>query len=587
MSRAFYRPRGDNTIETFGGSPFFHEKSQQHMEIVQREGGLLFRRFQIAPDGKPINLVEQRVDWILGSGHHSRTYLFQTPSGEIYQLPLAWYSQISKWGMAPGYDRADHEGVARRVRHECLFCHNAYPEIAAQPGSYWRSQSLPEELPEGIGCQRCHGPGANHIRAVTGGKQEEIHTSIVNPAKLEPARRNDVCYECHMQPSVALSGLRRFDKDIYSFRPGAPLSDYFVHLDVTEKGLPRAERFEINHHPYRLEQSRCFRESAARLSCLSCHDPHRKIPHAERAEHYRNVCVACHAAQHDEAMRATADCVSCHMPQRRTQDVVHVVMTDHFIRATPGGAELLAPLDEREPDIDDVHFLDPKLAPPAPLGDLYRSSAIVRASGGSSVKALRRLEQMIAEARPAEIEPYLDLAMAQLKQRQIAELEKTAELIVGRAPANAQALEWLGVARFALGRQAEGIALIEKALKLDPRRAETHFNLGLLLYGQGKKGAAISHFERAVSLRPNLAAAWFHLGEARLDAKRFNDAVAAYRRALAIDPTHTRAYAAIGRALIAAGNRDEALRYWQHGAKAAARPETIVKLLEENSSRHD
>lgn len=52
--------------------------------------------------------------------------------------------------------------------------------------------------------------------------------------------------------------------------------------------------------------------------------------------------------------------------------------------------------------------------------------------------------------------------MGQLKQREFAEMEKTAELIVGRVPTSAQALEWLGVVRFARGRQAEGIALIER-----------------------------------------------------------------------------------------------------------------------------
>jgi hypothetical protein len=56
----------------------------------------------------------------LGSGDHARTYLCQTPGGETFQLPLAWYSQIRGWGMAPGFDRPDHEGVLRRVRRECL-----------------------------------------------------------------------------------------------------------------------------------------------------------------------------------------------------------------------------------------------------------------------------------------------------------------------------------------------------------------------------------------------------------------------------------------------------------------------------------
>src|SRR5258706_13907353 len=118
-------------------------------------------------------------------------------------------------------------------------------------------------------------------------KIDAIHSTPVDPSRLDARRRNDVCYECHMQPTVALPGLRRYGRDIYSFRPGSPLADYMVQLDVVESAVPRSERFEINHHPYRLEQSRCFRESEGKLSCLSCHYPPRKIPERQGAAHDR------------------------------------------------------------------------------------------------------------------------------------------------------------------------------------------------------------------------------------------------------------------------------------------------------------
>ncbi len=556
MSHSFSRPRQSDAIESFGGKPFVHQKSQQWMELVWRDGALLFRRWQTGPDGKPVNLFEQQVDWILGSGHHSRTYLYRTPGGELYQLPLAWYSQTQSWGMAPGYDRRDHEGVTRRVRHECLFCHNAYPEIAEERKSYWRAQTFPAELPEGIGCQRCHGPGAAHVEAVRSGKMEEIHSSIVVPSRLDPARRNDVCYECHMQASVSLPGLRRFDRDLYSFRPGQQLSDSMLHLDVTEEGRTRGERFEINHHPYRLEQSRCFIASRGRLSCLSCHDPHRVVPAEDRAAHYRSVCTGCHKAAHDPPIdAATADCVACHMPKRRTQDVVHVVMTDHLIRRKPAGAELLTPLDERDPQLAEIDFLEPAAAPGGAVGELYRAAALVRASGGSSAAAVRRLQDAIARAHPAEIEPYLDLGMGLLRQKQYAALEKTTLAILEREPKNAQATEWLGAAQFWLGRTDEGLATIGKSLALDPDRAEAHFNLGLLLESKERCADAIPELLRATQLRPNLAAAWYHLGQCYVASDQREEAVAAYRRALAIEPQHSRAAAALERLTTSAGSR--------------------------------
>src|ERR1051325_4503823 len=260
MSKSFYRPRRDDAIEDFAKLPFRHAKSGETMELRWRDGKLIFRRWT----GDGDNLFEQPVDWILGSGHHSRTYLYQTPNGELYELPLAWYSQTREWAMAPGYDRPDHEGVLRRARLECVFCHDAYPGLATNArDGYWRNQGEPAALPEGIGCQRCHGPGAEHVQRAMN-EAGDVKSSIINPMRLASARRNDVCYECHMQPSVVVPGIRKFGRDINSFRPGQPLSDYILHLDIDDRGMPRPQRFEINHHPYRLEQSRCFRESGGK-----------------------------------------------------------------------------------------------------------------------------------------------------------------------------------------------------------------------------------------------------------------------------------------------------------------------------------
>jgi predicted CXXCH cytochrome family protein len=536
MSKSFYRPRPDDVIEDFSKLPFRHEKSGDVMELRWRGGRLVFRRWRAGG----ANLFEQPVDWILGSGHHARTYLYQTPNGELYQLPLAWYSQTKQWGMAPGYDRRDHEGVLRRARHECLFCHNAYPGDGGQgrgDRNYWSSQGVPSTLPEGIGCQRCHGPGAEHAaRASAGAENAEVRAAIVNPGRLDARLRNDVCYECHLQPTVAIPGIRRFGRDVYSYRPGQPLPDYLLHLDIVDAELARGDRFEINHHPYRLEQSRCFRESNGRLSCLSCHDPHRKVPEGERAAHYRAVCIGCHASAH----RAKEDCVACHMPQRRTQDVVRVVMTDHRIRRTAGGPELLAPRAEREPVIDDIELLDPRRAPPD--AELYRTVAAVRT--GSSAAA-RRLEQLLAAKPSPDLEPYFDLAAAQLRQKRYAAVEATARLILSRVPDQPLALEWLGLARANQGFRDEAIDLLRKAAALDPGRVETQFNLGLHLAARGDRAEAIAAFERAVAGRPNFVLAWFHLGQARAAAGQRDEAIAAWQRALSIDPNFARASRAL------------------------------------------
>ena len=593
MSQSFYRPQSARLIEDFESEGYFHEPSRRHYRMMRRDDGLVMKRYQLDAEGLPINVVEQRVDWILGSGNHSRTYLFATPGGELYQMPLAWYSQTRSWGMAPGFDRPDHLGLLRRVRRECMFCHNAYPDVPAGSDIYSASHVYPEKLPQGLGCQRCHGPGAEHARAAMQEQVDfgQIYSTIVNPSDLEPRQRDDVCYQCHLQPSVAIAGQRRFGRDIYSFRPGELLSDYLVQIDVVEEGQDKSDRFEINHHPYRLEQSRCFVASAGEMSCLSCHDPHRKVQASERAAHYRAACLQCHevdACRLDEMTADAslpkvdaADCVACHMPKRRPEDVVQVVMTDHFIRRSPGGPELLAPLEETDPIIDDVVLVDPETAPQGALADIYRAFAVSEFTSGGHKTAVARLERLLPEVRPQELEPYLALARGQLKQQRGEPAKRTLEEILERSPDYPMARELLGLVESGLGRRMTAVMQLREVLARGQERPEAHFNLAVLLLQFDQTRDALTHLQKALELRPNMTAAWFYQGVAQAQLGDGAGAADSFRRALALDPEHSRAYLALSQILIRQDRRAEALRYLRHGAEYADSPEAIVKALAE------
>lgn len=611
MARSFYSAgrvaSGERRIEDFSGEGYFHEPSRRWYRIEPRGDGLVFRRWQTGPEGEPILELELPIDWVLGSGNHSRVYLYQNGSGELFQLPLAWYSQENggrgSWFMAPGYDRPDHEGVLRPVRRECMFCHNAYPDVPEGSDAFYRGHTFPTDLPEGTGCQRCHGPGAEHVRRALSpdGTAETVRATIVNPARLESELRNSVCYECHMEPSVAFPGVRRFGRGDYSFRPGELLDDYRVQLVTVEEGEPGG-RFEINHHPFRLEQSRCFQASGLKLSCLTCHDPHRKVPPEERAAHYRAACLTCHeetiadhppvsatgSAPSDAAPAVdplASDCTSCHMPERRTADVVHVVMTDHrIVRWAEPADERLAPRAEEDPVVTGLELLRPAHAPEGALGEVYRAAAVVRASPGFGAEAVDHLAANLERARPADPEPWLDLAKGEIQLQRFASAETTLQKILARdgAPPGVrrEARRLLALARSGQGEHEEAIAILRDLVATDPDRIALRMNLGRLLLGTGKPMEAVEHLERAQELRPNQVAAWELLGIALLELNRPSDAAEALRQAVILDPTRTRAYLLLADALVATDRRDEAVRHLRHGTTVARDPETVRAKLD-------
>jgi len=572
MAQSMRRPRQEVLIEDFRNAHFFHQPSQSHYEMAWKDGKLTFRRYQVDDAGRRINAIEQQVDWIVGSGHRSRVYLYRTPSGELYQLPIAWYTQERAWAMAPGYDRADHDGITRAVRRECLFCHNAYPEVREGSDRHWMPQVFPAALPEGTGCQRCHGPAARHVEAMErGGSNAEARATIVNPARLAPALRDSVCFQCHLLPAVAMIGVRRFDRGDYSFRPGQAFGDYMLHVDVDESGRSREQRFEINHHAYRLRQSPCYIKGG--ITCISCHDPHQPLKKDSRLAHVTSVCLGCHSRHAPRAENVAADdCVTCHMPRRRVQDVVHVVMTDHRIQRRPPAGDLLAPLAEHVPDITGVEFLDRDEAPGGALGEVYRAVTVLRAMPRTAA-AVDHLEKSLqATSSPV---PRFDLVAAHLQQRQFAAALEMLRTLGESTTSDVRLRDWRGLGEVGVGETDAGLTDLRAAAAAAPDLPEFPFNLAAVLHRTGRDAEALPLLGHAVELRPNFVAAWMLRAETLAVLGRPKEAIADLRRALAIDPRETRAYLLLARLLKESGEDAEAARWLRHGARVAARPEEI------------
>ncbi len=579
MAKSFSKMHPQNIVEDFENNHFYHGPSRRHYEMSRRDGGVYQKQYELDAEGRPIHELEQRIDYVIGSGAHVRTYLYRTVGGELFQLPLSWYSQTRSWGMSPGYDKPSHFGMTRRVERECMFCHNAYPEVPVGSDRLDEPPWFPEMLPEGIGCQRCHGPGAEHVRtaATIGSSIRATRDTIVNPSRLPPRLRDDVCMQCHLQPMVDPPGfIRLLDRGIFSYRAGEPLSDYMLHLDYDEP-VGNTERFEINHHPYRLFQSACYQRSDGRLGCLTCHDPHRKVPAAEAPAFYRGRCLSCHSrdacptcrtsAAHEAEMATsiTHDCVACHMPSRRPQDVIRVLMTDHRIQRNPPKDAFLAPLHEEEREVlkgPKPYRSDPALRPEA--RDLLLDLVTALHFAGPRLSSI---ESALAERQPPSTDGALYFVRLLTTASRHGDAVPVSARLAERVPDRSNVYRAWGDALWMEGDLEGAVAKFRRAVELSPASAHYRFLHGSVLLGTGRTLQAIGELEEAVRLRPHNTSARANLAEAYLSMGRTRDAAAQLRQGLAVTATDLEACMRLGELLLTLDDSAEAVRVLSHAQR--------------------
>ncbi len=599
MGRSFSRPSPENTLSP-GGKPatFYHQPSDSYFTNSQRDGRFYQRRYQMGPDHRETNILEKPIDFVVGSGNHVRAYLYRTSRNTLVELPLAWYAENGgTWAMNPGYERPDHPGFRREVTYGCMFCHNGYPDIPAS-GEASGAEPVFTRVPEGIDCQRCHGPGGRHVQVAqtAGARPEQIRAAIVNPTRLSPERQSEVCLQCHLETtSFRLpNSVLRYDRGPFSYRPGEPLADFMLHFDEAP-GQGRDDKFEIAGAAYRLRLSACFRRSDGALRCTTCHDPH-NIPRGEQAaQHYAKACRQCHASPFDQLVASRRhppgqDCAGCHMPKRRTDDVVHVVMTDHYIQRRRPARDLLGRLPvRRETDATAYHGpvvpYYPATLTGAPEGELYL--AVAQVSQKSNLKdGIPRLAGAIEKYHPARMEFYLQLADAWKDYGQLDKALPLYEEAVRRAPQSPVALEKFGFSLRAAGQAARAAEVLKRALAVNAGDAPAWHQLGLVYLDQGARSEAVVAFQKAIEVDPDLPEAQNSLGGVWLESGDLARAEPAFREAIRLQPDYAEAHSNLATVLASSGRFDEARSHFETALHwkpdyAAARYNYAIALARE------
>ena len=284
----------------------------------------------------------EKVDYVIGSGQHTNSHLMNI-NGYLYQMPLTWYAQEKKWDLPPGFENGNNSRFSRTIEFECMSCHNGFPSVTDFTANKFTS------IPNGIDCERCHGPGEVHLKEKLAGNlvdtAHEIDYTIVNPKKLPWERQIDLCQRCHLQGNAILKDGKTF-KD---FKPGMVLSDFWEVYMPKYKG--QNDEFIMASHAQRLQLSKCFLESnkpnktagknfeTLNLTCITCHNPHVSVKKTG-TQIFNNACIKCHSNANQTLCSETEknrmvnnnDCSNCHMPRSGTIDIPHVTVHDHWIK---------------------------------------------------------------------------------------------------------------------------------------------------------------------------------------------------------------------------------------------------------------
>jgi len=303
----------------------------------------------IIPDlSKPDPLVtftKDDIAWVYGSKWKQR--YFAKVGDDYVPLGAQWDVTHKLWRpykVAPNTDwwvpHYPDDNMQRPTGSTCDGCHSVNYDVRTKTPSEWN-----------VGCEKCHGPGADHAA-------NPARANIVNPARLDMVRANDVCIQCHSQGQPLKNPIesRFYDWPVgFEVTPPSKLSDFW-RLDSPELGKQDFLYFaDGTAHKNRMQgndfaSSRMYERG---VTCFNCHDVHGTANNADLKMPLDRVCLQCHGPQspngphaatieqhtHHQAGSAGSQCVACHMPTIE-QTIADVNVRAHTFRfITPGDTE--------------------------------------------------------------------------------------------------------------------------------------------------------------------------------------------------------------------------------------------------------
>lgn len=558
---------------------------------MTREGNEFFETaVQQTPAGE--RRTTSQIDLVLGAGTADDVYLTWHPDHRLRELPIAWMYASRQWGASP---IVPHSGgdFSREMTPRCLECHNTW--FAHRPGTL--NQYQPDSFVLGVTCEKCHGPGRDHVAYHRAHPHAESAHAITHPGQLSRERQIEVCTQCHGNAVKERGPFCRY-------RPGEPLESYYgTHVTAHNEDDHAANQIQY------LRESKCFQQ-ADTLTCITCHDPHRS---GQSRDVQREGCLKCHqpADCRDQPRIPAAvrdNCVGCHMPQYIKINVIFQTADDNFVPPLTRTQHRVAVYPAaRQEVLLDWHRMQPGTEHRDEAEHLARSLAehwlgvadaylreyrflaavaalreAVRFDGAPEVR--KRLRDTVAIQE--QIDDDWFEALHQIGENCFADAILTLRRVLEVKPDLARAHGKLGTAYAVTGQRELAEAHLQKVIQYDPFDSYGEGMLGWLAYLDGRDDKALEHYRRARELEPYDAQVHYRMGLVLERLDRLPEAVEHYRLSLDIEPQRIDACTGLARALRRQGLANEAVGFARRAARRSGDADidawmTLAELCQE------
>ena len=289
-----------------------------------------------------------KADVALVYGSKWKQRYFQKVGDDYFPLPAQWDVTHKKWKPYHVADGTDWwtkfyptDNSQRPTGPLCDGCHAVNYDIATKKVTEWN-----------VGCERCHGPGSEHV-ALKG------HGGIVDPSRLDYVKANDVCIQCHSQGQPVAGAIqgKYYDWPVGFHVGQGALSDVWK-LEEHKLGETTFTHFaDGTAHKNRMQGNDFVRSLmyTRGVTCFSCHDVHGTKHEAVLWKPANQICLDCHGPNqpngphaptieqhtHHKPDSAGSQCIECHMPKiaQTIGDVNVRSHTFHFVTPAKTAAD--------------------------------------------------------------------------------------------------------------------------------------------------------------------------------------------------------------------------------------------------------